>query len=410
MNRDAADPAFTALRPWWWIFDPRLSLRAAAALYIGLAAALFTLVLAWLAGRALQGSLDRHLGPAYETLALQLGDKLDRTLYERYRTLQLTAALAPLRAYDATVADRRRVLTAVQDASPDFVWLGLANPQGRIVAATGGVLEGTNAESRPWFRGALDQPFAGGLREPRELPSALVKGEDDDHVPRVLDLAVPVADPDGRFAGVLAAQVRWNWAREVQLSVLPDTARRERIGATVYASDGEVLLDSGGSGWTQPPDAPAIPDGRRLRGHLIEPTALGTTYLTGYARSRGFKDYRGLGWITAVRQPAELAFAPVAALRRTILGWGFVLTAVGTAGAWVYAARLSRRLHTVGLAAERIRTGDVLATLPSGTGEGEVERMCGALWRLVEKLRPPPDRSPPPPDVRPPRRDLGPIV
>lgn len=410
MNRETPDPAFHAPRPWWWVLDPRLSLRAAAALYVGLAAAGFTLLLGWLATRSLQGSLDQHLGPGFESLAVQLSDKLDRALYERYRTLQLTAQLAPLRAYDAAVADRRRVLAAVQDSTPDFVWIGFANPQGRIVAATGGVLEGTNAESRPWFRGALDQPFAGGLREPRELPAALVRGDDDGAVPRVLDLAVPVADPDGRFAGVLAAQVRWGWSREVQLSVLPDTARRGRVGATVYAGDGDVLLDSGGSGWTQPPDAPAIPDVRRLRGHLVEATTLGTTYLTGYARSRGYKDYRGLGWLTTVRQPVELAFAPVAGLQRTILGWGFALTVLGAAGSWAYAARLARRLHTVGLAAERIRTGDVLATLPSGTGESEMERMCGALWRLVEKLRPPPDRSPPPPDVRPPRRDMGPIV
>ncbi len=410
MTRAVPAATLRAPRPWWWVADPRLSLRAAAALYTGLAAAAFTLLLGWLASRSLQRSLEEQLGNSFGTLAAQLSDKLDRTLHERHRTLQLAAALAPLRAYDATVADRRRVLEAVQDATPDFAWIGLASAQGRIVAATGGVLEGSDAEARPWFRAAFEQPYAGGLREPRELPAALLKSDDGESAPRVLDFAVPVADPDGRFAGVLGAQVRWGWTREVLLSVVPDNARRDRLGATVYSGDGDVLLDSGGSGWTQPPDAPALPDARRLRGHFLESTHLGTVYFTAYARSRGFKEYRGLGWTVTVRQPAALAFAPVASLQRTVYGWGFALTLLGAATAWTLAARLSRRLHTVGLAAERIRHGDVLATLPSGTGEGEVERMCGALWRLVEELRPPPDRSPPPPDVRPPRRDLGPIV
>lgn len=410
MHPRPAAPGSSANRPWWWVFDPRLSLRAVAALSVGVGAAGFTLLLGWIASHSLQRSLEQHLGTGFETLAAQLTDKLDRTLHERQRTLQLTATLAPLRAYDATLADRRRILAAVQDATPDFVWIGLVNPQGQIIAATGGLLEGGSAESRPWFQGAFEQPYAGGLREPRELPAALLQSDDGESFPRVLDLAVPVADLDGRFAGVLAAQVRWGWTREIQLSVVSDASRRERLGATVYAADGDVLLDSGGSGWTRPPDLPALGEARRFRGHLIETTTLGTTYLTGFARSRGHKDYRGLGWVTTVRQPASQAFAPVASLTQSILLWGFGLTAVGVIGAWRLAGNISRRLHTVGVAAARIQSGDVLATLPSGRGEGELERMCGAVSQLVEQLRPPPDTTPPPPEVRRPRRDFGPVV
>lgn len=392
------------------MFDPRLSLRASAALYAFAGTAALVLLIGWIASRSLQRSLDQQLGSSFETLAVQLADKIDRTLYERYRTLQLAAALAPLRAHDTTPADRRRILVALQDANPDFAWIGFVNPQGRVVAATRGVPEGSSVESRPWFRGAQEQPYAGGPREPRELPEDLVRGEDSDAALRVLDLAVPVADLDGRFAGVLAVCLRWGWTREVQYSVIPDTARRDRLGVTMYSPDGDVLLDSGGSGWTRPPDPPALTDTRRFRGHLIESTTLGTTYLTGFARSRGFKEFRGLGWVTAVRQPVDQAFAPVTALRHTVAGWGFVLTAIALAAAWRIAGRVSRRLHSVGAAAERIQSGDVLATLPSGRGEGELERMCGSLVRLVENLRPPPDTSPPPPDPQRPRRDSRPFV
>lgn len=387
-----ARPAALPERDWWWIFDPRESLRAAAALAFGATAVAVTAIVAWLAGDALHRQLEAHAASSLETLAAQVGDKLDRALYERYRTLQLAAALPSVRAYGQSPADRRRVLAVLQETTPDFAWLGFVDAAGRIVAGTGGHFENTSVELRAWFREARRQPYAGPLREHPELarllPAAAGDPAGDPHAPpRFLDLAVPVSGPEGEFAGVLAAHLRWDWSREVQASVVPESARRALLGVTVYGPDHEVLLDSGGSGWTLPPDAPALPDPRRPRGAFVEATSLGTTYLTGYLRSRGHREFRGLGWTTAVRQPVERIFAPVSALRRRLVAWGLALTLAGSAAAWWAAGRISRRLRSVAAAAERIRAGDVLAVLPSARGEGELAHLCAALGALVEDLR-----------------------
>jgi HAMP domain-containing protein len=374
-------------RPWWWIFDPRHSLRALAAITAGATLAAFTAVTAETAGRSLRRSLEAQAGPGFETLAWQVSDKLDRAILERHRALQFAAALPTLRSYDAAPAERRRVLTSLQGAQPDFVWLGVLDAKGTIVACTKGYSEGSSAADRPWFIAAREGSYAAGPREVRNLPPDVVTPEEGDAHPRVLDLAVPLTDPDGRFAGVLAGHVRWGWAREVQLSVVPDLLRRELIGVTVYSGQGDTLLDSEGSGWTRPPDAPAGNDTRRLRGSYVERTTLGTTYLTGYARSRGHKEFRGLGWITAVRQPAERAFAAAVELRSTVIRTGFVLTLAGMALAWIVAGRVARRLRVIERAADRIGGGDVLATLPPPRGDSEIDRMCAALGRLIEDLR-----------------------
>jgi HAMP domain-containing protein len=407
-SRPVSEPA-SPPRNWWWIFDPRESLRGAAVCFFLGGGVVFTVLIASLAGRTLHRSLESHLGGSFETLAVQVSDKLDRTIFERYRTLQLAANLAALRDPATAPADRRRVLAALQDTTPDFAWIGFLDTTGRIVAATKSDREGTSAEMRPWFRGAREQPFAGNPHEAPEIAAAGLLAGEGENSARFLDLAVPVTDTDGRFAGVLATQVRWDWAHEVQLSVVPETARRERIGVTVYTGNGEVLLDSGGSGWTRPPDLPAIPDRRKFRGNLIEPTTLGTTYLTGFMRSRGFREYRGLGWITAVRQPVDQAFVPVTELQHSIARWGFVFTGLGMIGAWVFAGRISRRLRSVGTAASRIQSGDILATLPSARGEGEIEQMCGALSRLVEDFRAKLDasRSPTGPNQTAPDKRVG---
>ncbi len=377
----------SAERPWWWVFDPRHSLRAFAACTAGATLALFTALTAETASHQLRRSLEAQTGAGFETLAAQFGDKLDRALFERYRALQFAGSLAALRSYSTTAEERRRVLASLQSATPDFVWLGVLDAKGTILACTTGYAEGSSAADRPWFIAARETAHAEGPREARNLPADVLSPEEGEVNPRVIDLAVPLTDPDGRFGGVLAAHLRWSWAREVQLSVVPDLMRRDRIGVTLYSGQGDVLLDSGGSGWTRPPDVPAGTDTRRLRGFFTEGTTLGTTYLTGYARSRGHKEFRGLGWITAVRQPADRAFAPAEELRRSVLRWGFVLTGAGMVAAWLAAGRVARRLRTVERAAGRIGSGDVLATLPPPRGDSEVDRMCAALGKLVEDLR-----------------------
>ena len=375
-------------RDWWWIFDPRSSLRARAVLLLGGTALVFALGAGALGSRLLRRQLEAQLGPAFETLAFQLADKLDRTLYERQRELQLAASLVPFRTSEAPAADRRKLLESLQLAAPDFAWIGFADTRGRVVAATGGQREGTEVGARDWFHRGRENTFAAGLHE----ESALGRNPNDpDGGPRrVLDLALPVMAANGQFLGVLAAQIDWVWSRDVQYSVLPESARRDRLGATVYGANQEVLLDSGGSGWSEPPAPPPLADRRRFRGALIEETSGGTTYLTGYAVSRGFRDYRGLGWLVTVRQPVDRAFAPVRDFEHALTRWGALFVAVVGTIAWIGAGKLERRLRSVGTAVRRIRAGDVLAVVPSPSGEGELERMSRAVSELVEELRPQP--------------------
>jgi hypothetical protein len=385
MDRSASQPAATP-REWWWIFDPRISLRAAVGLTAGGSTLLLVLLITSIASGSLHRSLEAQLGGNFETLAVQVADKIDRTIYERYRTLQLAANLGTLRAPDVSPADRRRVLDSLQESSPDFAWIGLADATGRILAATRGQSEGAPMGDRSWFLLGRERSYAGEPREVSNAPRGAM-ASDDGGGARVFELAVPVVGTQGEPAGVLGAQVRWAWTREVQLSVVSEAAGRELIGVTLYRANKEILLDSGGSGWTQPPDAPAITDPRRARGTLIEDTAGGTRYLTGFARSRGFREYRGLGWLATVRQPVERVFAPVDALKRSMMRWGFLLVAGVSTGSWIVAGRMVRRMRTIAAAATRIREGDILTVLPRPRGDSELAQMCAALDDMVDDFR-----------------------
>ena len=143
-------------------------------------------------------------------------------------------------------------------------------------STTGGLFANTAVGTRPWFLVARERNHTAG---PAELPALTreLHPEGGTRALRYIDLAVPVQAADGALLGALGAHVSWEWSREVQLSVVPESARRERIGVTVYSAAGEVLLDSGGSGWSQPPEPPVISDPRKFRGTLLQSADGGTS-------------------------------------------------------------------------------------------------------------------------------------
>ena len=391
-----SSPAARDPDDWWWVFDPRQSLRARAVLIFGGLALAFTLLLGWTAEALFRRQLSRQLGPAFETLALQIGDKLDRALDDRLRAMQLTAGLTAMRATDTPVAERRAALEALLTAAPDCAWLGFADRDGRVIAGTQHWFEGTAVETSAWFRGARRQAFAGNVHEFPELAREFPNSPDEH--PRFLDLGVPVTDAGGKFSGVLGAQLPWLWARDLQRSVVSDLARREHIGVSIYAPTGEALLDSGATSWTEPPDAPAVGDKAGAHGNFVERVPGDGDYVTGYVRTKGFREFRGANWLIAVRQPAADAFAVVGDLRRTIFRAGFAFTAIVIVLSWLVAGRIVRRMAAVTSAATRIRHGDILTLMPQPPGRGEVQNMCGALGEMVDDFRAQQEKS----DARPP--------
>ena len=181
---DAASAVPAARLSWIERLHPRNSVGAATAWLI--AAVSFGLALAassWVSAVASSTLLEqkyKQLGQYAERLSRQL----EITLYGHLQSVRATAAIlgaVPSQREDPTL---RRFLEELQRTLPQFAWAGYADTSGRVVAATGGILEGHSVADRGWFPQGLPgiawDLFLSGCRrlEPRPPP----------RIPRGVDL------------------------------------------------------------------------------------------------------------------------------------------------------------------------------------------------------------------------------
>ena len=367
---------------------PRLRPRALGAwlalAFSGLSIVL-TLLLVGLLGDKATSQVKSAIGNNLAELAAQTSDKLDRGMFERYREVDLLARRGVLRP-DTPAAQRRALLEQLQAGYPLYSWIGVAGLDGWVQVAAHRVLEGANVGQRPWFRNALHGKYVGDVHEAVLLASALPYQVEPW---RFVDVAFPVTDGAGKAQGVLGVHLSWQWARDIERSVMAGRNAGHRVEALVVSADGQVLLG--------PPDV----NGRRLAlaslraarslartGYAVETWPDGKQYLVGFARGRGYATYPGLGWTVLVRQDLVDAYAPVRRLREYGLGAGVLLAALFLLAGVVLAHRITRPLKALARAAEHIRTGAQAGIAPyrSRGDYREVDVLAGALDTLVTDL------------------------
>ena len=160
-------------------------------------------------------------------------------------------------------------------------------------------------------------PFVGDVHDGVLLAKLLPQPNGE--TPRFLDLAAPIFRPDGAFGGIIVAHLYWEWAHELERSVLKPLKARKGTEILIVAKDGTVLL------------GPAALQGHQINLDSISQAKAGGTgsvqelwpdgelYLTGFGRTKGHRDYPGLGWTVLVRQNLNAALAPARELRVSIL-------------------------------------------------------------------------------------------
>ncbi len=328
------------------------------------------------------------VGAEMTDVAEQIRNLLDRSMFERWRDIEVLAAVWTTTA--ASTEARRAWLGAMQRTFPAYAWIGFADRQGTVQVSTAGLLEGVNVSARAWFGSGLKRPAAVDVHEAAllayKLPP-LASGEPR----RFVDVAAPVRNPAGEVEGVIGAHLSWNWAEDVTRSVL-ETVSDHHPGVEVFvvSTDGLVLLGPGDLRGTKLAPAITVPlaaaddAGRDAFADAVWPD--GSTFLVAASRSRGFSTYPGLGWTVMVRQPEADAYRPVRLVILRILAGGGLLAVLFAAAGWWIAARLARPLDTLTRSAIRAHRDGVAALQTASGGSAEMVSLSASLTALLNEI------------------------
>ena len=352
---------------FWQQLNPRLHVAAAIAWAVFFVVTVAALMAANLAAAQAEQRARTDAEGLLAELATQVRDALSMNLETRRSVLQATAAQITASS-DEHKARARQTLDTLKGEFPEFVWLGLTDAKGRVEAETSGHLTDADASRLPWFVQGGARPYVSEVHT--ALPG--MDAASSDGAPELMDYAVPLNPAVGSNNGVLAANLAWPWVERVVTKMQAALGQRRQLEVMVAARDGALLI------------APARWLGLRL-GPETDLTEAGA-YVVGTRTQLRLADGLGLGWTAIVRQPADVALAPVRTTRRTVFLTVF-LAGLLSAGAAALATRwLTRRLSRLAVQAEAVRRGEQTALVLTG-GRDEVSQIGATLALLVSHLQ-----------------------
>jgi diguanylate cyclase (GGDEF)-like protein len=318
-----------------------------------------------------------------EALASNMAVRLDSYMAERFRDLNDLATLDAMRGVWVSGPDGiRSVLGQLQASLPAYTWIGFARPDGTVVAATRGMLEGASVAERPWFIAGLEGPMVGDVHDAKLLAGLL--GDQASGEPfRFVDVAVPVSGPDGQLAGVLGAHMSWTWSNEIRDTLLSAVDPALQTGIWILSAGGQTLLG---------PEFGEVPIDPQVLGavgdkpsHTFIDSDNGPAALAAVVPAASTAD-NGLGWQVVARRPLSAAFAGANQLAISILLVGLVLAVIGVTIAWVVAGRMARPLKQLAEQVDLVGRDPNVTMVDREHGSSDIQMLSASVRSLLRRI------------------------
>ncbi|MEO2216699.1 diguanylate cyclase [Chromobacterium vaccinii] len=324
--------------------------------------------------QVLSDRIMRDQGEAMSSLAGSIAKAIETNLRERHREVLLLAQTPTYVRAPLDGDDLRQSLERTKQAYKYYAWIGVADTQGKIVSAAGGMLVGQSAAKRPWFIHGQHAPFVGDIHQAVLLAKLMPNPSAQGEPLRFVDFASPVYDPSGKLRGVLATHALWDWVEDIIRERLP-----AKSGLETYIVDrhGNLLSPFEAVGKMQAP-AP-MPAAQTFR---LGPWPGGGDYLYGESRVQE----TGLAWRVIVRQPKQQALAALNRLRGTLMLLGLAASALLMAAVYRLAASFSRPLEQLAGTAQRVGGGEEDADWEIPGGTLELRQLSEAMRNMTSSL------------------------
>lgn len=362
-------------------------IRAQTAFVFGTLSVVLCVTLAVITGRQLQQQSETEAGNALLVVASNAARTLSTGLFERARESQVMAQSSSLWKDGLDAPQVRETLARTQANHPYSAWIGVTDAEGKVMAATGGLLEGKSVAKRPWFQAGLKAPYVGDLHL-AQLLAALLPPAADGEPKRFVDFAAPIT-VDDKIIGVIGVHGSWEWAKAVIESLMPINAGElhmeafifDRAGAMIYAPRGAMTPEQASQ-----QRLPVILKPGYAGAIEVTPWADGRSYLTAAAPVEPRSTVADLGWTVVAREPTSTAFADARSQLRKALLIGSLAALVAVTAAWVVAGMLSDPLVAMARVARDVERGEPGVAFPEYGGSREVEGLSHALSGMTRRL------------------------
>ncbi|MGO4527018.1 cache domain-containing protein [Microvirga sp. 2MCAF35] len=336
--------------------------------------ALLMLVPAIVAGTMFTNAMQRRAEVANSARLRLLGeivaDQLGRRMHELWQDVEGMARV--VRVDDPE--EVRRQFTLLSQVDRRYTWIGVADVQGKVLAASQGMLEGASVAERPWFRRGLDGPAAVDVHEAVLLAKLLPATQEPR---RFVDFSAPIRNEQGAVVGVIGAHFDWNMVRDIIQAV-----RGQGVDVLLVSRDRAVLSGPPELKETRLSEGSAVAASQGTSISLRERWQDGKDYLTAVIPSIRFKDMPSFGWGLIVRADLNTVLDPTRAIAQAfwrMLGAGAL---VGLVLLYLFSVWLAKPLRRLVATAEVLASGRTDQPPHDETRYEEAARLSAALVRL----------------------------
>lgn len=265
---------------------------------------------------SLKSVLVRERGAELSRTAVGVADTLDRVLFERFGDIQAISNDAILR--DGTQDEKINRLREYKQLYGYYSRIATADDIGRIIAATDSpppaqarpATDGSSLDQRDCFESVrrTGHVYVGEPQRAPESGGALV-----------VSFGAPIRGSHGEFRGAVISQVPLENFRTIidkagafQLGEEPyDWLLMDRSGITISERD-QVNPTKGNLLELNLPSAVQAAADRHKSGFVEElHPGRRVPVVTGYARTRGYRDFAGFDWTVLMQVDHDRAYAPI---------------------------------------------------------------------------------------------------
>lgn len=344
---------------------------------------LFTTVIGFIVQAQSSKSVQYEISEALSDTSYLVADKLDHFMWSRYGEMKVLSTLKVMKEAN-DLEEITNILNEVKDNFHAYSWIGFTNAAGIVEASTDDIQLGVDISERPVFQNAQSNTYIGDVHQAMLLEKIL--GNASNKPLQFVDISTPILDENGQFKGVIAAHFSWEWAEEVQNSIIEPIKQKEKnLEVLIIKKDSTVLLG--------PKDMVGNPLHLEAVSHAnkgenswtIETWPDKQKYLTAYALADGHLEYPGLDWTVLVRQPENIAFANLYDLREKLIGLSILsIIFFGFLGSFL-AEFISNPLAELATAANKLRTGKRVE-IPVKKGVRDIEILAKSFQDLLSTL------------------------